>query len=90
MIARKFLVSGRVQGVGFRWFVQRTADSLGLNGYVRNMRDGRVEVWAEGPAERVEALRLELAGGSRWAMVTGVEEQVVEYVGEYDGFLITY
>ncbi len=90
MTARIFLVSGRVQGVGFRWFVQRAADLLGLSGYVRNMRDGRVEVLAEGPAERVEALREELVRGPSWALVANVEERVVEPSGDHDGFLITY
>jgi acylphosphatase len=91
MIARIFQVSGRVQGVGFRWYVQRAADSLGLNGYVRNMRDGRVEVLAEGPEERVEALRLELIRGPHWgALVSGVEELDAELTGEFEGFHITY
>ncbi len=90
MTARVFLVSGRVQGVGFRWFVQRAADSLGLRGYVRNMRDGRVEVLAEGPAEKVEALREELVRGPSWSLVSNVEERVVEPSGEHDGFLVTY
>jgi acylphosphatase len=90
MIARKFLVSGRVQGVGFRWFVQRSADALELNGYVRNMRDGRVEVLAEGSEERVEELHRELVAGPRWALVTGVEVEEAEATGEYEGFHITY
>ena len=55
------IVDGRVQGVGFRMYVQRAADALGLTGWVRNKFDGRVEVWAEGSMENnlllLEALR---------------------------------
>ena len=90
MIARKFYVSGRVQGVGFRWFVQRAADELGLHGYVRNMHDGRVEVWAEGPEADVEAMKARLEEGPRWAAVIGVEQHEMAPRGNLAGFSITY
>ncbi|WP_129409562.1 acylphosphatase [Marinitoga lauensis] len=48
MVAKRYRIYGRVQGVGFRWFVNKIAESLGLNGYVMNMPDGSVEIWAEG------------------------------------------
>jgi acylphosphatase len=48
-VSTKFLVSGMVQGVGYRWFVARHARSLGLSGYARNLPDGRVEVVVQGP-----------------------------------------
>ena len=72
----RFLVSGQVQGVGFRWFVARHARSLGLGGYARNLPDGRVEVVASG--EGPEALaRLEelLRAGPAHAMVERLERQ---------------
>jgi len=74
MQARRFLVTGRVQGVGFRWFVEREAHILGMAGWVRNNADGRVEVFAQGTAEQVTALRARLHQGPRAARVDNVEE----------------
>jgi acylphosphatase len=71
-IARRFLVTGRVQGVGFRWFVVRQAESLGLSGWTRNRRDGRVEVVAQGDASALDALAAALAEGPPAARVDGV------------------
>lgn len=69
----RVLVSGRVQGVGFRWHTWQEATRLGLVGEVRNLADGRVEVLAQGPRARVEALLAWLGRGPRWAAVTGLE-----------------
>jgi acylphosphatase len=74
-IARRWYISGRVQAVGFRYFAQRAASALGLNGYARNLDDGRVEVYASGPAEALSELSARLREGPRWADVRGVEEQ---------------
>jgi acylphosphatase len=74
MQARRFLVTGRVQGVGFRWFVEREAHILGMAGWVRNNTDGRVEVFAQGTAEQLNALRARLHQGPRAARVDNVEE----------------
>jgi acylphosphatase len=74
-------VSGRVQGVGFRWHTQEQARHLGLVGYVRNLADGRVEIWAEGCAEALAALRAWLAIGPSGARVEGVEERLLEPLG---------
>lgn len=74
MLARRFLVAGRVQGVGFRWFVEREAHILGMAGWVRNNADGRVEVFAQGTAEQLIALRARLHQGPRAARVDNVEE----------------
>lgn len=71
--ARRWLVIGRVQGVGFRWFVQRRADALGLQGWVRNLPDGRVEVVAEGNEAAITALDAALRAGPRLASVQRVE-----------------
>lgn len=71
---RHFRVSGRVQGVGFRWWTTRQARELGLRGTVRNRRDGDVEVHAAGPADAVERLRGLLHEGPPSAIVRSVEE----------------
>ncbi len=69
----RFLVSGMVQGVGFRWFVARHARSLGLRGYARNLPDGRVEVVVDGPEESLPELQRLLEAGPAHAQVEGVE-----------------
>ena len=69
----RFLVSGMVQGVGFRWFVARHARSLGLTGYARNLPDGRVEVVVSGPEESLPALEQLLRAGPANAQVEQVE-----------------
>lgn len=78
MTARRFLVSGRVQGVGFRWFVTSLASELGLRGTVRNLRDGRVEVVAAGTDSALAQLADALADGPPAARVEGVEASRVE------------
>jgi acylphosphatase len=88
LIARKFLISGIVQGVGFRFFVQRSSARHQIRGYVRNLEDGRVEVHAEGPADAVEAFRLDLAAGPQYSRVAGVEEIVLEPTRSYPAFRI--
>src|SRR5882757_3998794 len=72
--ARRFLVRGRVQGVGFRWFVEREAHILGIAGWVRNNADGSVEILAIGTHEQLAALRSRLRSGPRAARVDEVEE----------------
>lgn len=69
-----FRVSGRVQGVGFRWFVVGEAERLGLRGWVRNAPDGSVEVEVAGPQESVDALRVRLEMGPPSSRVTHVQE----------------
>ena len=76
--ARRWLIRGRVQGVGFRYFAQREAEALGLTGYVRNLDDGRVEVYAAGPEAKLSELAGRLHQGPRWAEVRGVKEQQAE------------
>ena len=65
-------VSGRVQGVGFRWFVVGEAERLGLRGYVRNVSDGSVEIEAEGPSSAIDELRGRLEKGPPSARVAHV------------------
>jgi acylphosphatase len=69
----RFLISGVVQGVGFRWFVARHARSLGLVGYARNLPDGRVEVVVSGPEQALPALEQLLRSGPANAQVERVE-----------------
>ncbi len=88
MIARKFLISGRVQGVGFRFFVQRSSARHQVRGYVKNCDDGRVEVHAEGNPKAVEAFRHDLAAGPTNARVGQIEELVLEPSGLYSSFRI--
>ncbi|HEX9165126.1 MAG TPA: acylphosphatase [Gemmatimonadales bacterium] len=77
---RRFLVSGDVQGVGYRRFAQRAALGLGLTGWVRNRPDGQVEVEARGPAEAIDRLAAILEAGPSGAYVTKVES--IEISGE--------
>ncbi|MBK9385385.1 MAG: acylphosphatase [Planctomycetes bacterium] len=79
--ARRYRVEGRVQGVGFRWHTRECARRLGLHGWVRNRPDGAVEVWAEGPALGLEALRAWLAVGPIAAQVHSVAEEAVAAEG---------
>lgn len=72
--ARRYLVRGRVQGVGFRWFVEREAHLLGIAGWVRNNPDSSVEVLAMGTREQLAGLRSRLREGPRAARVDNVEE----------------
>ena len=73
--ARRYYVSGIVQGVGYRYFASRVAERLGVAGYARNLRDGRVEVYAIGAPAKLAALRKELERGPRSAAVSGVAEE---------------
>lgn len=88
IIARKFIVSGLVQGVGFRFFAQRSAAKHQIRGYVRNREDGSVEAFAEGPENAVEAFKHDITAGPMYAKVDGLEETVIELIGEYPTFRI--
>jgi acylphosphatase len=74
-IARRWFVRGRVQGVGYRYFALKTATELGLRGYVRNLDDGRVEVYAVGSEKELSQFAGSLHRGPRWSDVRGVDEQ---------------
>jgi acylphosphatase len=74
MMVLHFLIQGRVQGVGFRWFVHREASELELRGWVRNTEDGDVEVVASGTAEDIADLRASLKKGPRGSRVDRVVE----------------
>jgi acylphosphatase len=73
--AKRYLVSGRVQGVGFRYFTQAAAEKLRIGGFVRNLRDGRVEVFALGTPQQHQELRAMLERGPRFSSVSEVLEE---------------
>jgi acylphosphatase len=87
-VARKFIISGEVQGVGFRFFAQRAAARHQVHGYVRNLKDGRVEALAEGSPNNVEGFKHELATGPLYSRVDAVEEINLDPSGLYTSFRI--
>ena len=86
--AKRFIVRGRVQGVGFRWFVEAEARTLGISGWVRNNADGTVEVLAIGNREQLSNLRSRLQRGPRAARVDNVEEHPAQPVAGLNTFRI--
>lgn len=88
MIARRVVVAGRVQGVGFRFFVERAAREFGVSGWVRNLPDGKVESIVEGEAEAVSRYLERLREGPRLSRVTGVSVEEIAWTG-LDSFEIT-
>ena len=84
------VVSGRVQGVAYRYFAQRWAGALSLSGWVRNLPDGRVEVLAEGEKEVLERFAERLREGPRMAVVDDLELSWEEPAGESGGFRIEF
>jgi acylphosphatase len=86
--ARRYLVSGRVQGVGFRFFTEEAAAREGLHGYVRNLPDGRVEIAAEGDAEALERFERHVRHGPPGARVERVDVDDDAPDGCHHGFSI--
>ena len=86
--ARLYFVSGRVQGVGFRFFVEAEARALKLKGYVRNLHDGRVEVYAIGSERSLGELRRQLESGPPGSRVERVEEREAPRRSNYQNFVI--
>lgn len=84
------VVIGRVQGVGFRYFVRSAAQDLGLVGFVRNLPDDSVEVVAEGPAEKLEELRQRLNKGPALSKVLDVRDDMLAPSGEFVTFEIRH
>lgn len=74
-VAKRWLIGGTVQGVGFRYFAQKKAAALGVSGWARNLDDGRVEVYAVGTPDRLSDLAAALRAGPRMSDVRSVEEQ---------------
>ena len=83
-MAKHLVISGRVQGVGFRYSISEEAERLGVTGWVRNRRDGTVEAVVDGPPDAVEGMLAWARRGPRGASVTDV--QVTETTGSFEGF----
>jgi acylphosphatase len=89
--AKRYLVSGMVQGVGYRYFTQAAAEKLGVSGFVRNLRDGRVEVFAVGTPQQHRDLRALLERGPRFSSVSEVrEEPSPSEAQDHTGFFIDH
>ena len=88
IVARKLIVRGIVQGVGFRFFTQRAAARHQVLGYVKNLRDGRVEAFAQGSESAVEAFKHDLTAGPIYSKVEEIEEIVLEPNKIYTSFRI--
>jgi len=86
LVARRIVVSGRVQGVGFRWFVLERASLEGITGWVRNLPDGDVEVMAEGDAEAMDRFERAVRQGPRGARVDDVTTDTLTPTGRFPTF----
>jgi acylphosphatase len=87
-IARRYFIGGRVQGVGFRYFVQASAAREGVHGWVRNLPDGRVEALAEGEAEAIERFERDVRHGPPSARVGHVEVEDLVPLQRETGFVV--
>ena len=83
-VARRFVVRGRVQGVGYRFFALTCAEALGVHGWVRNTAEDTVEVHAEGTAEQIDQLAFDLSRGPRYARVSHIDATDVPVEGHTD------
>jgi acylphosphatase len=88
IIARRLLIGGRVQGVGFRFFAERQAAIEGVHGWVKNLPDGRVEAYIEGDCESVDRVEASLRRGPRGARVEAVEVADEVPTGRATGFFV--
>ena len=89
-VAAKIYIEGFVQGIGFRYFAYRKSQECGVVGYVRNMRDGRVQVYAEGDQSCVDRFLLLLRRGPVGARVRAMHVDQVAYTGKYKEFTILF
>ena len=86
--ARRFVVSGRVQGVGFRFFTHDAARREGIQGWVRNREDGRVEIEAEGDADALTRFEMAIRRGPAGARVEDVHVDLMPATGTRNGFRV--
>ena len=84
--AVKIIVSGRVQGVGFRYYIAREAERLGIKGYVRNLWNGDVEIYAEGRWEFVEEMIKKAKLGPSHFKVDSCKVEWLDFANKYDNF----
>ena len=90
MVARRFIISGFVQGIGYRFFAMRAAARHQVLGTVRNLPDGRVEVVAEGDRDAMDEFKKDLATGPSMAEITDIEETDLPVTGLFRDFRIDY
>jgi acylphosphatase len=88
IVARRYVISGRVQGVGFRYFTEELAQREGVSGFVRNLPDGRVEAVVEGDVEAVGRVEVALWNGPRGSRVDDIEIEETTPSGRLTGFRI--
>ena len=81
--SRRYLISGMVQGVGFRYFAMRAAERQSVAGYAKNLRDGRVEAYAIGNEQRLANFRADLEVGPPGALVSGVSEEDAPFLAQF-------
>lgn len=84
------IISGRVQGVGFRFYTRDIADETDIKGWVKNLRDGSVEVVAEGKEENLQAFLKKLREGYLGKNISHIEEKEEPYTGAFNSFEITF
>jgi acylphosphatase len=90
LVRVRVFASGRVQGVAYRFFVEKYANALGITGWVRNLPDGRVEVLAEGAGEDIEGFLDRLREGPRLARLDGLDVRRERATGEFSGFRVVF
>ena len=88
LIQAHILVTGMVQGIGYRFFVTRLAASIGLSGWVKNLPDGRVEITAEGDRSLIESMIRDLKTGHPYASVKAAAVRWEAWTGKFDGFRV--
>ncbi|HYT65385.1 MAG TPA: acylphosphatase [Vicinamibacterales bacterium] len=86
--ARRYVIAGRVQGVGFRWFAHDAAAREGLHGWVRNLADGSVEIVVEGDRESIDRLEAAVRRGPPAARVERIDVELMAPEGRVTGFEI--
>ena len=90
LVTAGIMVSGRVQGVGYRFFTETAAQKFGIKGWSKNLPDGRVQLEVEGSRDAVQKFIEELRVGPRMARVAGVEVTWMPHRGKYDNFYISF
>ena len=88
--AVKIIVKGRVQGVGYRWFTLNTAEKFGIKGFVKNLYNGNVEVFAEGEDADLLKFIEKLKEGPSFSNVTGIETDYKDFEGRFKEFKVKY
>ena len=87
MLARRYLLEGRVQGVGFRYFVFRVAQSFGVLGWVKNLKNGMVKIHAQGDKETLMLFEAEIRSGPPFAIVENIQEDDIQ-IEDFKDFFI--